>query len=212
MSYLGAMNRPGTIFVGISGGTCSGKTTLAARLKTILGDRCAVLAVDSYYKTLDMPFAERAKLNHDLPETIDWPLLRSHIRALLEGRPVDSPVYSYRRHNRTDAVLSVAPAPLLLLEGIHAWHDPEIRAAMSFRVFLDSTRDARRERRLARDLQERCPDIDYVLRKFEEQTERTFALFGDDYRRQADMVTDDPVAAEGRILELMRSASPLRDC
>ena len=47
-----------TIFIGIAGGTGSGKTTLTEHLKQHFGDDISVVHHDSYYKYQDRPFEE----------------------------------------------------------------------------------------------------------------------------------------------------------
>lgn len=191
------------VIVGIAGGTCSGKTTLADRVGRRLGGQCAILPLDNYYRMTDLPFEKRAKLNHDLPQAIDWPLLREHVSQLSTGQSVLMPIYSFRRHKRTEQSTEVAPAPLLIIEGIHAWHDPEIQRQTRLKIFMDSTAEQRRQRRLKRDLEERCPDIKLVIEKFEQQTEATFADFEQTYKSTADIVTTSIDDAEKHILEVI---------
>ncbi len=49
-----------TIFIGIAGGTGSGKTTLTEHLKQHFGDDISVVHHDSYYKYQDRPFLKSA--------------------------------------------------------------------------------------------------------------------------------------------------------
>ena len=48
-----------TIFIGIAGGTGSGKTTLTQHLAQRFGSDISVVHHDNYYKRQDCPFAER---------------------------------------------------------------------------------------------------------------------------------------------------------
>ena len=191
------------VVIGIAGGTCSGKTTLADRVRKRLGKHCTVLPLDNYYVISELPFEERALLNHDVPESIDWPLVREHVEQLIAGRLVHMPVYSFRRHKRTEETTELAPAQMLIIEGIHAWHDPKIRQQMRLKVFLDSSPDERKHRRIERDLQERCADIEFVVEKFENQTEATFVDFEQEYKSTADIVADNLDDAENRIIGVM---------
>lgn len=50
-----------TIFIGIAGGTGSGKTTLTEHLVSRFGDDIAVVHHDNYYKRQDCSFEERCK-------------------------------------------------------------------------------------------------------------------------------------------------------
>ena len=52
------MRKP--IFIGIAGGTGSGKSTFTNRLKETFGDKVSVVYYDNYYKRRDeLPFEER---------------------------------------------------------------------------------------------------------------------------------------------------------
>lgn len=62
-----------TIFIGIAGGTGSGKTTLTEHLVSRFGDDIAVVHHDNYYKRQDCSFEERCKQNYDLRHGPDDP-------------------------------------------------------------------------------------------------------------------------------------------
>ena len=58
-----------TIFIGIAGGTGSGKTTLTRHLKEHFGDAVTVIGHDSYYKRQDgKTYEERSKVNYAHPD------------------------------------------------------------------------------------------------------------------------------------------------
>ena len=68
------MKKP--IFIGIAGGTGSGKSTFTNRLKETFGDRVSVVYYDNYYKRRDdLPFEERKKINYDHPDAFETELL-----------------------------------------------------------------------------------------------------------------------------------------
>lgn len=62
-----------TIFIGIAGGTGSGKTTLTEHLKQHFGDDISVVHHDSYYKYQDRPFEERSNRTTTTP-TLSRPI------------------------------------------------------------------------------------------------------------------------------------------
>ena len=176
------------ILVCIAGGTCSGKTTLARRLAGALGERCALMPLDRYYLASELPFADRAALNHDLPSAFEWPLLRAHLGALLAGESVEMPVYDYPAHNRTSKTLTLDPPEILVIEGLYALHDEEVLRAASHTVFLDSSREERRERRLNRDLAERGSNPQYAARKFDDLAEPAYRRYVEPSMARADFV------------------------
>ena len=80
-----------TIIIGIAGGTGSGKTTLANRLKDHFGEDEAILVShDNYYKRHDeMPFEQRRLLNYDHPDAFDTELMIRQLRQLKAGQCVE---------------------------------------------------------------------------------------------------------------------------
>ena len=119
------------LIIGIAGGSGSGKTALALRLKERFGeDEVRLISHDSYYKRHDeLPFEERCKLNYDHPDAFDNALLIYHLQELKAGRAIDCPVYDYSNHNRSDKVQHIEPAPVLIVEGILPFVEPSKRNA-----------------------------------------------------------------------------------
>ena len=90
-----------TIFIGIAGGTGSGKTTLTRHLKEHFGDAVTVIGHDSYYKRQDgKTYEERSKVNYDHPDAFDTDLMIEDLKALKRGETIHCPVYDYAIHNR----------------------------------------------------------------------------------------------------------------
>lgn len=117
-----------TIFIGIAGGTGSGKTTLTRHLKEHFGDAVTVIGHDSYYKRQDgKTYEERSKVNYDHPDAFETSLLVEHLKALKAGRSIQCPVYSYVDHNRTDETVEVFPTKVIIVEGILIFQDPTLR-------------------------------------------------------------------------------------
>lgn len=147
------------LIIGIAGGSGSGKTTLALRLKERFGeDEVRLISHDSYYKRHDeLPFEERCKLNYDHPDAFDNALLIYHLQELKAGRAIDCPVYDYSNHNRSDKVQHIEPAPVLIVEGILPFVEPELCALFDYKIYVDTDADERILRRLVRDVKERGP-------------------------------------------------------
>ena len=79
-----------TIFIGIAGGTGSGKTTLTEHLAARFGSDISVVHHDNYYKRQDRPFAERCLQNYDHPDAFDTDLMIEDLKALKQLFPIST--------------------------------------------------------------------------------------------------------------------------
>jgi uridine kinase len=166
VSELNSGKRPRII--GLSGGSGSGKTTLAKRLTAAVGPGLVtVLGLDHYYLDLiDLPAAERDRRNFDHPDAFDVPLLERHLRQLVGGKPIERPTYDFATHTRRDAPVTIAPGPVVLVDGILALHWPELRRLYDLSIYVDVDDDVRILRRVRRDITERGRTIDSVSAQY----------------------------------------------
>ena len=178
------------ILIGIAGGSGSGKTLVARTIVRELGSkRVVVIDQDSYYKNLnEIPFRDREARNFDHPDAFDDELLRQHLTELLEGHPIDQPIYDYTQHERSTETRHISDHLVLVLEGILIFHDPELRALMDIKLFVDADSDVRLIRRLRRDLLERGRSVDTILRQYEDSVRPMHLQFVEPSKRFADVI------------------------
>jgi uridine kinase len=178
------------VLIGIAGGSGSGKTLVARNILRELGsDRVVVIDQDSYYKNLeDVPFRDREARNFDHPDAFDNELLKAHIRELLDGHPVEQPIYDYAQHRRLRETRQISDHLVIVLEGILIFVDPELRAMMDIKLFVDADPDVRFIRRLRRDLIERGRSVDSIIRQYEESVRPMHLQFVDPSKRHADVI------------------------
>lgn len=178
------------ILIGIAGGSGSGKTLVARTIVRDLGSSQVVIVdQDSYYKDLEhIPYRDREARNFDHPDAFDTELLKSHLRELLEGRPVQQPIYDYTEHRRSGETREIRDHVVVVLEGILIFVDPELRALMDIKLFVDADADVRLLRRLKRDLVERGRSVDSILRQYEESVRPMHLQFVEPSKRHADVI------------------------
>mgnify|MGYP003296559268 CR=1 FL=1 len=179
-----------TILIGIAGGTGSGKTTLADKLIENFGsDEVSILRHDNYYKRHDeMTYDERSLLNYDHPDAFDTELLYEHIKMLKNGQAIEMPVYDYTVHNRSDEVVVVNPAPVIVLEGILIFAEPSLCELMDIKVFVDTDADVRILRRILRDVKERERSLDSVISQYLTTVKPMHEQFVEPSKRRADII------------------------
>ena len=196
--------------VGVAGGSGSGKTALCRALAGALGlERVGILCYDAYYRDRsELPAAERAALNYDVPDALDTALFVEHLHALRGGSGVRPPRYCFVTHRRIGEDDAVAPRPILLIEGILLLHDPEVRRLLDLAVFLDVPDDVRLARRIARDTAERGRTRRSVLSQFEATVRGAHGAWVEPTKAVADLVLYN-VGRVDRVAEV--AAQVIRD-
>jgi uridine kinase len=157
------------LFVGIAGASGSGKSQLAKHVVDALHQPAVLLSLDCYYRVLDhLPLEQRGHMNFDHPDSLDWDLFLAHLSALAAGRAVDEPIYLFDQHTRAATSRRIEPAPFIIVEGILAFHQPDVRARLDLRVYVDTPDELCFARRLERDVAERGRTPESVHRQYEE--------------------------------------------
>jgi uridine kinase len=160
--------KPSPIVIGIAGGTGSGKTTVANKILNQVGKhRIAYLPHDAYYRDLsDLPQEQRAAINFDHPDSLESELMVEHIKKLKKWESVDLPIYDFSIHTRTDKTIHIEPHPVIIVEGILIFAEPELRNMFDVKIFVDTDADIRFIRRLQRDIAERGRTMDMVVHQY----------------------------------------------
>lgn len=178
------------LIIGIAGGTGSGKTTVVNTIVNELPEgQVVVISQDSYYKdTSHLSYDERVKINFDHPRSIDFDLLVKHLGKLRSGQPIEQPVYSFVKHNRTGDTVLTQPRKVVIVEGILILTNPEIRELFDIKIFVHADSDERLIRRLKRDISERGRDIDEVLTRYQNTLKPMHQQFIEPMKEFADII------------------------
>jgi len=179
-----------SMIIGISGGTGSGKTTVANRiLESVSASEVVFIQQDSYYRNLkDLPLDYRGCANFDHPDAIDNGLLIDHIRKLKAGEMIELPLYDFRTNSRLDETRRVEPKPIVIVEGILIFVDPKLLAQMDIKVFVDTPDDIRFIRRLRRDVAERGRTVESVIEQYLATVRPMHQQFVEPSKREADVI------------------------
>lgn len=177
------------LFIGIAGGTGSGKTTITRRIAREFGDKVTVVYHDNYYKAHhDLSYEERAQLNYDHPDAFDTSLMVSDLRKLREGRPIQCPVYDYTIHDRSNTTMTIYPSPVIVVEGILIYASEELRKELDIKIFVDTDADVRILRRIQRDVKERGRSLDSVIHQYLTTVKPMHDAFVEPSKRFADII------------------------
>jgi len=178
------------MIIGISGGTGSGKTTVANRiLESVCAREVVFIQQDSYYRNLkDLPLDFRQVANFDHPDALDNELLIHHVRKLKNGEAIDLPIYDFKTHTRLNETRAVDPKPIVIVEGILIFSEPRLLELMDIKVFVDTPDDIRFIRRLRRDIAERGRTVDSVIEQYTATVRPMHMQFVEPSKRYADVI------------------------
>ena len=194
-------NKP--FVIGVAGGSGSGKSTVTRQVLASVGpDMASVLYQDDYYLDQShMSPEERRKTNYDHPQAFDWPLMVQHLQALRRGEPIEMPSYDFTQDNRASKTIHLKPAPVIVVEGLFALYDADLRKMMSLKIFVDTAPDVRFIRRLQRDMAERGRTAESVINQYMDTVRPMHKQFIEPTKRRADVIL--PHGANGPAVDII---------
>ncbi len=177
----GISNPINPVTIAVAGGTGAGKTTVSrAILERVGTEHIAYLEHDAYYNT--------KLINFDHPDSLETSLLIEHVRELQRGKSVNVPIYDFTTYRRLDEVKTVHPQPIILVEGILIFAEPELRQLFDVRIFVDTDADIRFIRRLKRDVTERGRTVESVIEQYLHSVRPMHLDFVEPSKRYADVI------------------------
>ncbi|OQY08782.1 MAG: uridine kinase [Marinitoga sp. 4572_148] len=175
--------------IGIAGGTGSGKTTVAYKIRETLGSQnCEILPMDNYYRDLSHEtLEERKKHNYDHPNMIEDELMFKHLTELKDDKSIELPEYDFTQFTRVGAT-KFYPKPIIIVEGIFALYYKELRDLYDLAVYVDTENDLRFIRRLERDIKERGRNLDSVIEQYTTTVKPMHDAYVEPTKKYADII------------------------
>lgn len=178
------------IVVGMTGGSASGKTYFLNSLLRAFqpGDICLV-SQDNYYKPREtQPVDENGVKNFDTPQSIDFDAFRQDLTQLKAGHTIQRLEYTFNNPNVKPRLLTFAPAPVIIVEGIFVFFDKELSDLFNLKLFIEAKNYLMLKRRITRDALERGYDLDDVLYRYEKHVAPTYERHIEPLRHEADLI------------------------
>jgi uridine kinase len=176
--------------IGITGGSASGKSSFAKDLKSRFSDEeMTVLNEDNYYLAKELvPVDNNGWQNYDIPESMDYLLYIEHVKNLRAGNPIQKQEYTFHNPGVTPRLLSYAPAPIIVLEGIFSFHFDEVKDITDLKLYIDADPETRFNRRVKRDFTERGLDLTDVEYRWNNHIKPVFEKNHTEYKKNADLI------------------------
>ncbi len=177
------------LVIGIAGGSASGKTSIAKKLKSHFDHSFQIIKTDDYYKDqAHMTLEERYETNYDHPFAFDNDLMIEQLTALKQGRSILKPTYDYVEHTRSSVVEPIDATEVLVVEGLFVLEDEKLRNLLDIKIFVDTPADVRFIRRLVRDVRDRGRSLDSVVNQYLNTVRIMHDQFVEPSKRYADVI------------------------
>jgi len=194
-----------SFFIGICGGSASGKTTLAGYLAEALGKKNTNhISLDNYYHDFVRLGFDPVKINYDHPESIDFTSLAFDLKQLKAGNSVDIPVYDFNTHTRTAIRKNLSCKQYIIVEGLFLFNMPLLASLFDVKIYIDTPEEVRLARRIARDTKERNRSPQSVNDQFRRYVRPMHCKFVHPNRALADRIINGDKIFTGQIHEILK--------
>jgi uridine kinase len=180
--------------IAIAGASASGKSLFSQTIYNELVNELdpgaiAIIEEDAYYKDQShLPFAHRTQTNYDHPDAFEHKLMLEHLTQLRNGHAVEVPTYDYAQHTRSEKTRRIAPAKILIVEGILLLSDKALNKEFDIKVFIDTPLDICLMRRMQRDMEQRGRTLQSVVEQYQATVRPMFYQFIEPSKHNADLV------------------------
>ena len=191
--------------IGICGGTCSGKSTLAKSIEKYF-EKSGVVKIlcDSYYRdNSELSLIKRSKINFDHPDSIDFKLLIKKLKDLKKNKKIKEPIYSYKSHDRLKKNKTIFPKKTIILEGLHIFCNDKIVELIDFGIYLDIDEKTRLNRRIQRDIISRGRSKKEVEKRFFSMCKPMHEKYIDPSKKYADIILKSKNISIKKVINLI---------
>lgn len=180
------------ITIAIAGPSGSGKSVIAKQLAKLLAPLSpVVVALDHFYNPLThLSPQQRAEVNFDHPNALDWPCIIQVIRQLYNQQTTEIPVYDFTIHDREPEGVTLNPGGVLIIEGIFALYNHDIRDMLDLGVYVQAPEGVALARRISRDIAERKRERAEVIKHYESTVKPMYIQYVAPTRQYADVLLD----------------------
>jgi uridine kinase len=131
----------------VAGPSSSGKTTTTIKASEQLaraGIRLRAINIDNYFFNLEQhPRDEFGDYDYETPHALDLDLINRHLRQLLDGETIKTPVYDFKTGVRTLDVneMKLGTDEVLLIDSLHGLYEgmtQSIPAGKKFKLYIET--------------------------------------------------------------------------
>jgi len=154
---------------------------------TLVSDIATVICLDDYHlndrngrKVSGLTALNTAEQKFDL--------MYEHVKALKEGKTIMKPIYNHV-NGTLDAPEEIEPTPVIIIEGLHPFHDERVRDLIDFSLYLDISPDVKLNWKIQRDMEERGHSLESIMASIEAR-KPDFDAFIEPQKKYSDYVIE----------------------
>lgn len=155
----------------ITGGSASGKSTLALQIIDHFKDQAVLISQDAFYQP-----KEKFTGSYDIPESMDFKMMINVLKKLKANKTAKVPTYDFVKNDRIN-MINIKPKPIIIFEGLFTLVNYELSKLADFKIFVDTPADTRLSRRIMRDVKERHRTIDSVIERWINQVQPSYEKY-----------------------------------
>jgi uridine kinase len=133
--------------IGVTGLSCSGKTTLSEKLYRRLGtENCLLISMDNYYKELTSDqykvlHNDEAAINFDTPDAINFEMLKKNLKDIKNNvGEVKLPIFDLASCTLTGwKNVPSNKYKYIIIEGLLIFSDPEVVELCNLKIWVDAS-------------------------------------------------------------------------
>lgn len=177
------------LFIGICGGSASGKTTLCRQLLDYYREDAQIISQDSYYHDRsDVSADEIKKINFDDPSSVDLEQLYQDLILLKMNEAVSTPQYCFNTHSRLRSKENIKIKKINIVEGLFVFETEKLREIFDQKIYVAADDDIRLIRRIKRDMEGRGRDLDSILEQYLSSVKPMYSKYVEPKKDHADLI------------------------
>ncbi len=176
--------------IGVGGISGSGKSYFVDQIdRKINKGTLSVISFDHYYKPKVLQKTDsNGMINFDLPQSVDIQKLLHDLKLLKKGNVVHLQQYTYNNNTLSGGIVTISPAPIVIIEGIFVFHFTRLFKQLNFKIFMESDLEDTLKRRVARDTKERNISESDVIYQWYHHVIPSYQSFLLPYKQHADII------------------------
>lgn len=179
------------LFIGICGGSASGKTTICEDLANYFEGDIQIISQDSYYLDRSHLTEDEVKsVNFDHPESIDINKLYNDIVTLKKNKIASIPQYCFKTHSILKSEINLEIKKINIIEGLYVLKSEDLRDLFDLKVYIHADDDIRLIRRIKRDMEHRGRDFTSIIDQYLSSVKPMNEQYIVGQREYADIVID----------------------